>query len=340
MPSRPTLESNDPSRIVDAYERGFVGSYWNPESAQKLGEDIEASGGLRYGEDACRNYGIEGAGAGKLVLPFLAVTQHYPNAIPGRAQERGDCVSFSTRTAMWISYMAELVYGTNVDRHTHPLVSATAELSGCIATEPLYWYRGHGGDGWQCAEAADVALKKSGMWIRKDYPELGVNLTDYSPQTAGKWGSSSPPDKITQQGREHLCRNATVCRTYEAVRDMLATGNALSSCGSEAFQKTRNQYGIADRSYSKWYHAMAYGAVDDRPETVEREGCGLVLVINSWGKNWISGPTQIPGTSVVIPHGCFWARWRDIESRYAIALGASIGWPARKLPDWGLENIV
>ena len=340
MYERATVIAPDPALLQEMYERGFVGSYYNPASAQKFGEDIEQRGGLRYGEDACREFGIEGAGAGKLSLPYLAVTSNYPNAIPGRAQERGDCVSFSTRTAIWISYMNELMYGFNDERHSAPTLSPTAEKSGCIATEPLYWYRGHGGDGWQCAEAADVAITKSAMWIRQDYPELGVNLTDYSPQTAGKWGSSPPPSKITEQGQRHLCRNATVCRNYESVRDMLATGNALSSCGSEAFQKSRDRYGIANRSSSKWYHAMAYGAVDDRPETVAREGCGLVLVINSWGSNWISGERRIAGMDIEIPNGCFWARWSDIDGRYAIAMGASVGWPARKMPNWGLGGIV
>lgn len=340
MYERATVVAPDPSLLQEMYERGFVGSYWNPDSAQKFGNDIEKQGGVRYGEDACRQFGIEGAGAGKLSLPFMAVTQSFPNAIPGRAQERGDCVSFSTRTAIWISYMNELMYGQNPERHSVPTLSPTAERSGCIATESLYWYRGHGGDGWQCAEAADVAITKSGMWLRQNYPDLGIDLTDYSPQTAGRWGSSPPPSKVTEQGQRNLCRNATVCRSYEAVRDMLATGNAISSCGSEAFQKSRNQWGIANRSNSRWYHAMAYGAVDDRPETIEREGCGLVLVINSWGSNWISGETLIPGTHLHIPQGCFWARWRDIENRYSIAMGASVGWPARAMPDWGLRGIV
>lgn len=337
---RQTLVSSDPQDIARAYERGFVGAYWNAASAQQLGDDIESAGGTRYGEEACRDYAIAGVGEGKLSLTFMAVQQNYPNAIPGRAQERGDCVSFSTRTAVWQSYVNDLIYGSNPDGHALPAISPTAEKSGCISTETYYWLRGHSGDGWQCAEAADVAIKRNGMWLRQNYPELGIDLTDYSPQLAGKWGSSPPPEKILSVGRQTLCRTATVCRTYESVRDMLATGNGISSCGSEAFKNVRNKYGIADRSNTKWYHAMAYGGVDDRPETVAREGCGLVLVVNSWGSNWISGNTQIAGTNLHIPQGCFWARWSDIESRYAVAFGSSHGWPARPLPDWGLGEIV
>lgn len=340
MRERATLDAPDASTLQGLYERGFVGSYWNPEAAQKLGDDVEKMGGLRYGEEACRNYGIAGAGAGKLSLPYLAVVSRYPLCLPGRAQERGDCVSFSTRTAIWISYISELVYGSNPDRHSLPVMDVVAERSGCIATEPLYWYRGHGGDGWQCAEAADVALTSSAMWLRQDYPEININLTDYSPKTAGRWGSSPPPSSVTKIGQRNLCRNATVCRTYESVRDMLATGNAISSCGSQAFSKQRDQYGVASRTNAKWYHAMVLGGVDDRPETVAREGGGLIAVGNSWGSNWISGETRIDGTDLHIPQGWFWARWRDLDTRYNIALGSSVGWPARLMPDWGLGGIV
>lgn len=341
MYERETVVAPDAATLQKLYERGFSGAYWNPESAQRFADSIEADGGQRYGEDACRQYRIENAGAGKLSLPYMAVTTHFPNAIPGKAQQRGDCVSFSTRTAVWVSYMSELVYGSNTMRHRIPELSQDAEQSGCISSEAIYWYRGHGGDGWQCAEAADVALHKSSMWLRQDYPELGIDLTNYSPSMAGKWGASPPPDRVTDVGRRNLCRNATVCRTYESVRDMLATGNALSSCGSEAFVSQRNRYGIADRAFGKkWYHAMAYIGVDDRPETVAREGCGLVLICNSWGSNWVSGERTIHGTTLSIPQGCFWARWKDIDGRYSIALGASVGWPARRMPDWGLTGIV
>lgn len=341
MFERETIVEPDATKLAQLYERGFAGAYWNPESAQRFSDTLDAEGNQRYGEDALRIYGIEGIGAGKLSLPYTAVQTHFPNALPGRAQERGDCVSFSTRTAVFGSYMAELVYGRNPSRHTIPKLTEEAELSGCVSSESYYWYRGHSGDGWQCAEAADIALHKSGMWLRQNYPELGFDLTRYSPQLAGRWGSSPPPDSVTHVGQRTLCKNATVCRTYESVRDMLATGNCLSSCGSEAFVNVRNKYGIADRAIGrKWYHAMAYIAVDDRPETVAREGCGLVLVCNSWGSNWISGERSIHNTALRIPHGCFWARWRDIDNRYAIAFGASTGWPARRMPDWGLGGIV
>lgn len=341
MRNRDTLIQPDESLWKRTYERGFVGAFYNAESAQRLREIISQRGGHGYGEDAVRFCGLTGTGAGKLSLPFLAVTRHFPNCFPGFAQARGDCVSHSTRNAIWMSYMNELVYGTNEDKHSIPTLTEVGEKSGCISSSALYWFRGHSGDGWVCAEAAETAITKSAMWLCRDYPELGIDLTKYDADIAGKWGGKPPPEEVVAVGQRNLCKNATVCRNYEAIRDMLANGNAISSCGSEAFQNTRDKYGVARRELGKtWYHAMAYGGVDDRPETVEREGCGLILVGNSWGSNWISGERTIPGTKIQIPQGWFWARWDDLDSRYAVALGASVGWPARKHPNWGLEGIV
>lgn len=341
MRERKPVIQPDESRWRETYARGFVGAYYNAASAQHLRDTISQRGGQAYGEEAVRFCGLAGIGAGKLSLPFLAVTQHFPQCFPGFAQKRGDCVAHSTRSAIWMSYMNEIVYGQNPDRHSVPTLTTTGEKSGCISSSSLYWYRGHSGDGWVCAEAAEVAITKSAMWLCQDYPELGIDLTQYNPDVSGKWGSKPPPDSVTEVGQRNLCKNAAVCRTYESVRDMLATGNAISSCGSEAFENKRDKHGVARRALGeKWYHAMAYGGVDDRPETIEREGCGLVLVGNSWGPNWISGETLIPGTKLHIPHGWFWARWDDIDARYAVAFGASVGWPARRHPNWGLEGIV
>ena len=331
----------DETQWQRTYERGFVGAHYDPLAESHLRQLITEAGGQQYGEDAVRACGIQGFGAGKLSLPFKAVTNHFPLCFPGFAQQRGDCVAHSTRNAIWISYMNELVYGKNEDKHSVPTLTQTGERSGCISSSSLYWYRAHSGDGWICAEAAEVALTKSAMWLCQPYPELGFDLTEYDADVSGKWGSKPPPESVTSKGQQNLCKAATVCRNYEAVRDMLATGNAISSCGSEAFKNVRDKYGVARRALGQtWYHAMVYGGVDDRPETVEREGCGLVLVGNSWGPNWISGETLIPGTRLHIPQGWFWARWDDLHNRYAVAFGASKGWPARRHPNWGLEGIV
>ena len=171
------------------------------------------------------------------------------------------------------------------------------------------------------------------MWIRQNYADLGFDLSRYSGGTAGKWGSSPPPDKITEVGRLHLIRTATQLNSFEAVRDMLANGYGISTCGGEGFSNQRDENGVS-RQQGSWAHAMAAIGADDRDivKTHYRTR-GLVLILNSWGPNWNSGPRRVMGTNFDIPLGSFWARWEDVSRRSLIALSGANGWPRKSLPE-------
>jgi len=96
------------------------------------------------------------------------------------------------------------------------------------------------------------------MTVRKNYPDIGIDLEEYSGATAGKWGANSPPEKIIEVTNQHLFSTATLCKTWEEVRDMLANGFALATCGGEAFERTRDEYGFCRLSNSVWRHAMSF----------------------------------------------------------------------------------
>ena len=331
-----------PLDIQKAYESGFVGAVCDPEKTAQLKAAIAAAGGVPEGALACSQYGLEESGADKLSLLFLDIFELYPDALPGGAQGRGDCVSWSTRNAGLGSMCAEIVRG-KPDEETGkiegaPAVSDTARLNGVLSTEAIYNWRRHGGDGWSCAEAAQVVMVDSGLWLRQPYPEINVDFTQYSSKNAGIYGSRTPPDSWANIGRKHLVRTTTVLNSFEELRDMLANGYAVSSCGSEGFASTRDEHGVSRRTTS-WAHAMAYLACDDRPEIRKLYNGPLVLVQNSWG-NWNDGPRRILGTKFDIPVGSFWARWSDLKNRDMIAFSSVMGWPPRKLRSYGaLGNI-
>lgn len=325
--------------LIARYEHGFKGYIPDPAADRALESYLREHGGYASAGDAIDDYSLAGTGAGKLSLPYIAALRLFPGCLPGGAQGRGSCVAWSTRNAALVSYCAYIVYGPNTERFTPPLVSPQAIDAGVFATEGIYWFRGHGGDGWQCSAAAQVAVDKCGLLVRQRYPELGLDLTEYSAHTEGKWGLTQPPENVREVCRQHLVNSATVAKGWEQVRDMVANGFALSTCGMESFSRERDAFGVCDRTREGWAHAMAVVAADDRPEIHERYGCGLVLVQNSWG-NYLKGPDQIRGTEFRIPVGSFWARWTDFKDRYFVALGPSKGWPAAKLPDWGLGGVI
>lgn len=325
--------------IIREYEKGFVGAYADSAAHDRLCAHIEDIGGYADGGAACRVAGFAGTGAGKLSLPYLATLQLYPGALPGGRQLRGDCVTWSSKNAGLVSYCASLVYGPNPLLNDAPVVSAKAMANGVFSTESFYWYRGYDGDGWSCSDAADVGLKSCGLVLRQNYADLGIDLEAYSPSTAGRWGRTPPPPEVRAVTSQYLLQNATVCNTWEQVRDFLSQGYALSSCGGEAWGYTRDANGVCNRSYETWRHALAIIGCDDRDETKKKYGSGLVLVQNSWDE-YLTGSRTVFGTTHEIPPGSFWARWDDCHQRTYIAFATGKGWVANRLPDWGLGEIV
>lgn len=339
MRDRSELLFENTTDIRAEYEAGFVGVYNDLAANVRLAQGIEDAGGYADGGDACRASGLSGSGAGKLWLPYLAVDKLYEGALPGGAQKRGDCVTWSTRTTALTSYCASLVYGKNEQKNAAPTLTKEAIKNGVFSTESFYWFRGYDGDGWTCTAAADVAMKQGGMVLRQKYDNLGIDLTTYSPQMAGKWGRNPPPGEVRQMTSQYLIKNATVCTSWEQVRDMLANGYAVSTCGIEAWGDTRDENGVCSRSSRSWAHAIAGIAVDDRPEIHAKYGCGLLLLCNSWGE-YMTGSRKVFGTDKEIPPGSFWTRWDDCRNRTFVALATGKGWAANKLPDWGLGGIV
>jgi hypothetical protein len=318
------------------YLAGLTGCFFDEAVSARFDAMILEQGLSPDGGVICDRYGLAGAGEGKLTALWNIIETVFPGSLPASGQQRGDCVSHGTRNAILGTVAAEIAAG-RPDEQTGEIEHAPEQpeegrKDGVFATETYYWYREHGGDGWQCEAAAEVALKKTGAWVRRNYPELGIDLTRYSGKLAGKYGASPPPDSITSLGRKHLVRTATRALSFEQVRDLLANGYGISSCGSEGFSNQRNEDGVSSRS-GTWHHAMAYLGCDDRDVIKAKYGEPLVLVMNSWAK-WNSGSRKVLGVDLQIPEGSFWAKWSNLRARSAIAFSGFNGWPAQRLPNW------
>lgn len=320
------------------YERGLRAVYVDADARERLAKMVVSQGHSFSAADNIVNYGLYGSGEGKLSMPFSVIEKIFPGSLPASAQGVGSCVAHSTRNAALGTLACEIAAGKPDEASGKiegaPEISEAGRLDGVLSTEGLYWYRGHSGaDGWSCDSAAEVACKY-GIWLRKNYDSIGIDLTKYSARTEVKWGRPFPPDNVQQIGQEHIIRTATRVRSFEEVRDLLANGYCISSCGGESFSATRDENGVSSRTRGGWAHAMAYLAADDRPETHRKYGGPLVYVQNSWGPRWGSGPRRVMGTSVDIPLGGFWARWKDIQNRYMVAFSGINGWPPQSFERW------
>lgn len=326
-----------PSEVQQAYENGAAGAFQDDEGTKEFEAFIGSQefGNLDGHEISVAN-GLAGSGEGRLVIPFTFVDKLLPGCWPGPAQQRGDCVSHSTKNAALLTMICDIVSGKPDEvsgwLEGLPEIPTAGILQGALSTEIYYWYRGYNGDGWSCDVAAKVACEKAGLWLRKNYPELGFDLTKYSGSLAGKYGRTPPPSEVLNAGKDHLIRTATRVKGTD-IRDYLANGYGITSCGGEGWSSSRDENGFSRRSGS-WSHALAYIGYDDRPIIKEKYGEALVLVLNSWAK-WNKGGRRILGTDIDIPEGSFWALASSIRNRSALAFSGAAGWPAKKLPSFG-----
>jgi hypothetical protein len=340
--------------VIRLYKHGFAGAKYDPDALARFRSVMaEPDGDL-----VAHKYGLADTGAGKLVLAFVHVLEMFPGCWPGRqGQARGDCVSWSTRNAALGTMVCDIVAGkpdeVSGKREEKPDVPPEGVADGVLSSEAIYWYRGYDGDGWHCPDAATVACKRGGVVLRKDYPELGVNLTTYSGGMAGKYGRRSPPAPLEDMTNDHLIHTATDLNSLEACRDFLFNGYFVSTCGGEGLSEKRDENGVSRRSGS-WAHAMAYIGVDDRDWAKQTYGGPLVLDLNSWAK-WNNGPRDIydsakyvpaakkkeweakgivnPATgNILIPEGSCWVRYSEMRNREMIAFSGVNGFPMKTLP--------
>lgn len=325
---------------VYAYSNGLVGCSEDPEADRRFDEYIRSQGGDPVGADVRHEWGLTDIGKGKLTATWLIVEQVFPGCWPGAAQQVGDCVSHGCKNAGLTTIACE-IFAAKPDEETGriegaPEMPEEGIKQGAFSSEAIYWWRGHGGlNGWQCADAARQVTTNSGMWPRKAYPEVGLDLTKYSSSNI-KWGGSQPPENVTKIGKEHLIRTATRLSGRDQVRDFLAAGYGVFNCSGLGFSRTRDEFGVSPRSGS-WAHSQSFVGFDDRPETHDKYGQALVCWLNSWGK-WNSGPRKVRGTDYEIPEGAFWALADTIDSCSCFALSSAAGWPRKRLPDFGARG--
>jgi hypothetical protein len=301
-----------PQSLLDAYSSGLVGAYCDKKDLAKL------MGELKHPLFSISAHNLYGTGEGKVSLPFLAVLKFFPGFGPDEKQDTGDCVSHSTRNAIDVSRAVEIANG------------AKEGFIARGATEGIYGFRGHGGQGMTCSGAARFVSNDGGILLRQKYQF--ADLSTYNARVGMNWGPRGVPAEVKAEAKKHQVKTVSVVNTVAGARDAIANGYALSVCSNQGFSSTRDKYGIA-AAQGSWAHAMAWIACDDSREIFNET---LFLVQNSWGR-WNDGPKRLGQ-----PDGSFWIR-ESIAQRMLSQDGSFVfsnidGFEARKV-NWTIGEV-
>ena len=342
----PPAEYKTPEEVYEAYTSGKAqGAIYDPDTAEEIQAEAESMG-FGDAEQVARDGGFEGQGKGKLILTYkaawdLAGTEKafrsYPNQITG------DCVAMSTRNALVLTMANAAADGDG----GWPTDYEDGWKTGGFISSCNWWLRGYNGAGWSCSAALKAASEKNGgigLVVAKKYAgSVNMDLSVYNKSTNGAYGSKSPPPEM----KKELGLNSVKAYTrlsdkgFEVIEDFCSAGIGLSSCGSEGWSKSRDDWGASRRSGS-WSHALSICGTDSTPEAIKRYGEPLVLIQNSWATWNGSDPRHCHGDPNLPrqPVGSFWALYSDCKKRDIYAVSQTNSFPNRKLKNWDLSDLV
>jgi hypothetical protein len=250
-------------------------------------------------------------------------------------QAIGDCVSFGAAGGVYCQDSVSWSLGKLPEP---PLVPATEALYGGARVEamrkPGDGLQPYGGwsDGATGFGAAKF-LRDFGVVYRQKYPT--ADLTEYSGERAKQWGAygcggQNDNGRMDAEAKKHPLRHVVAVRTWAELAAAIESGYPCTLASSQGFQSVRNKDGIAEAS-GTWMHQQVAIAIRHRKNGSPDD---LVLILNSWGPNWIAGP-KVPAD---MPDGSYWARRSVVETRMledAWAIGDTDGFKYRDLDHGG-----
>lgn len=154
--------------------------------------------------------------------------------------------------------------------------------------------------GWAAQTIKDVGALPSA-----DYSVLGDDLSEYSADRANHW-QRGPPVGYEAVSTNYKSGFVKVT-TWEQLRDSIANGvpviiGSQVGFGSKSKARRTSDGRLRSRWWSRWSHAMVFCGVSDGRSK-------RALLLNSWGKHWISGPKWLGDE----PDGSFWISKSDAQ---------------------------
>jgi len=276
-----------------------------------------------------QNVAIKGTGKGKKAFLHLALEKASGRKYRPHRQGTTDCVSCAAGLSVDILSAVQIITKRQPQQWLYE-----------AATEPIHGGsrveiggtngKGAGSRGHWAAEW----VNRYGILLRKEYPG-GYDFSTYSAKKAVSYGRKGCPDPLEPLAKLHPVKKTAICRSYDELRDCLFNGHPVIVCSNVGFgdknrRCKRDREGFLTRKRSPWYHAMLFAGYDD---SYRRPGA---LCFNSWGHNWIYGPTRgyQPGSTFWVDASTVTSMLRQGDS---FAFSAYVGLPRVNIPPYILR---
>lgn len=244
--------------------------------------------------------------------------------LPARDQGNvGCCVGFGSTSAVEYLICVEIVQALNAGQpppsEFRPLVQEAAYGGSRVEIGQGKLGRGDGSvTAW-----AGKWYQQYGALARDKYGSL--DLTSYSESRARQWGKNGVPDNLEHIARQSPVKSITLAKSADEVAKAIRQGYTVAVGSGVGFGNSgpwhRDKDGFLKAS-GQWGHCMAVVGV--RGDA--RKG---FLFLNSWGNDWISGPTG----GFDMPPGSFWVDWKTADKMFAegdcVIFGDAAGFPAK-----------
>jgi hypothetical protein len=259
----------------------------------------------------------------------------------------GDCVSRGQSHAAIASLANAVQNGSGSWPSDIPEASYKSGMP--FHPTPTYWCKRGSESGWSCGSAASRSKDEIGLTVMKSYPDnpnIGDLLLKYNTSVIKKYCRSGPPPDVAKTLNYNMTLTYSRTKTFEEMRDAIANGYGIASCGSAGFGKgssARDSNGFCKRSGS-WNHSMCTIGCDDTEWAHKNYGSALYLVLNSWASYLGNARPKVQGRDDIppIPRGSFWclANSKGYGGRDSYVISSLQGYPPQKLKNWDLRGLI
>lgn len=220
---------------------------------------------------------------GEFVALYRAVDYVAPGHFPMNQGAYGTCVAFGHAGAVDIVNAIDFING-DIPKWEPASKDSLYAGSRNEAYQKISGSYSQGSNGY----GATRWLKKwGGVLYEKQYS--GVDLSDYSIPRCKDWGASGNGGRadglngpLDKEAAKNPVGDVALVKTPEELDAAIENGCPVTICSGQGFTSQRDKDGFC-RASGVWPHCMVI---------VGRRGEGRkgYCVLNSWGRNWVSGP--------------------------------------------------